>query len=220
MKSKKTLRIAVLVFALTFAVGAAFAATNGMLAFGGTVRINSAVVNPDPVMQLDFIGASAIITPDFRPYITASSEIITGSDGHRQMLTFDINVLDLQALMPTPGVPSTTIPARISFGIRNTGEVPTRIRQVIPQQQGPLPLHLSVFTGRVLEPDQIISGTVNLCVVCLNNYINRNDISITDPYTSLTFSFVMFYEAAEDSAAGLSGDLGDIVIEPAVCEEI
>jgi len=43
MRNKKSLKLALLAFVIIFITGTAFAATNGILTFGGTVRINSVV---------------------------------------------------------------------------------------------------------------------------------------------------------------------------------
>jgi len=82
MKQKR-LKLAVLVFALTFIVGTAFAATNGMLAFGGTVRINNVGVVEEA--RLEFISAYIGIV-----FGLANVEIVT-IDG-RQHLTYETTI--------------------------------------------------------------------------------------------------------------------------------
>lgn len=219
-----SLRIAVLVFALTFAVGAAFAATNGMLAFGGTVRINSAGGNPDPIMRLDFLGTSTFVTPAYREYIEANAEVVIDANGN-QVLTFDVNILNFDGLtFPTPGQTppplfNSTNPVRVTFGLQNTGDVPVRVGRFIPQQTtGPVPFHVSGVLGRTVTPDQIITGSFTLCNMCLNTFITRNDIPMTgEGYVSLNFGFLVEYVVAPDMPVGASDDLVDI-IEPALCE--
>ena len=212
-----SLRIAVLVFALTFAVGAAFAATNGMLAFGGTVRINSAVGNPDPVVSLEFVSTNASVSPNFREHMTAASQIVTDADGN-QMLNFDINILDLEAVLPQPGATGIVTPAMTSFGVRNTGDVPVRLIRFIPPPQSPGThmFHVS-YSRTTILPGQSSFGIANFCSTCLNTFLTRNEVEITYPYVSLNFSFLIEYEVAPDTPVGASDVFTDIV-EPMYCE--
>ena len=113
MKQKR-LKLAVLLFALTFVVGAAFAATNGMLVFGGTVRINSVGVVED--VRLEFTHASISCA-----FGQASSEIVV-VDG-RQHLTYE-SIIDYCPTFYWPDVMS-----QVDFQIRNTGNVPVEFLQ-------------------------------------------------------------------------------------------
>ena len=106
---QKNLKLAVLLFALTFAVGAAFAATNGMLAFGGTVRINNVVAVEEA--RLEF--TSTRINCAFGQ---ASSEIVV-IEG-RQHLTYE-TVIDFN-----PNYDFPTVMSQVDFTIQNTGNVP------------------------------------------------------------------------------------------------
>jgi len=146
MKKKTSLKIAVLVFALTFAVGVAFAATNGMLVFGGTVRINSAAVSSDDV-RLEFIAVNISLSQYSFPLVEGSSRIVEGSN--RQKIEFDINFLDLETLMRTGSVGRYSLlghDIQVNFVFQNTGTVPVRIIGFDHDIDAP-PVSLVVRTG-------------------------------------------------------------------------
>ena len=108
MKQKRV-KLAVLLFALTFVVGTAFAATNGMLAFGGTVRINN-------VATVE--GAQLIFTStNIRCFFGEASSEIVVIDG-RQHLTYETTI----DFCPTVSWPA--VMSQVDFEIRNTGNVP------------------------------------------------------------------------------------------------
>jgi len=113
MKQKR-LKLAVLLFALTFVTGAAFAATNGMLAFGGTVRILSVGVVEEA--RLEFVSANMSVA--FGP---GSAEIVV-IDGI-QHLTYEMTI----DFCPTASWP--TVLNQVDFEIQNTGNVPVEFLQ-------------------------------------------------------------------------------------------
>jgi len=217
MRNKKGLKIAVLVFALAFTVGAAFAATNGMLAFGGTVRINSAAVNPNPVMRLEFVSTSASVPHvASQPYMTATSEIVVDESG-KQALSFNLDITD-GSVIPTGPLARTLL--RVDFTVANTGDVPVNLvnferttpvgpnvfyeftllvptdtghrRQVFPTASGGrMPINV------VLMPDETISGYIRSFCGHIENYLNRSGISLTEPNIYANFHrYVMNYEVA------------------------
>jgi len=112
MKQKR-LKLAILLFAMTFIVGTAFAATNGMLAFGGTVRINN--VTPVGDARLEFINSS------IRCLGPAYTEIVV-IDG-RQHLTYSTTI-DFCRTFAFP-----TVMSQVDFEIQNTGDVPVELLQ-------------------------------------------------------------------------------------------
>jgi len=113
--SKKGLKLTCLLFAMTFLAGAAFAATNGTLVFGGTVRINN-VLNPQ-VARLEFVSVETWNAPG------RTAEIVEVNG--RKLLDFEI-----AANWPprTPGYSEPTAPPPpIFFEIQNTGTVPVEL---------------------------------------------------------------------------------------------
>jgi len=149
MKTKKNLKLAIVLFAMIFAVGAAFAATNGMLAFGGTVRINSTSTVNEAMLEFDswtrifaypqirihhcpWLGTPECQCslgpppPNAFNYFEGSARII--EENGRQKLAFDIDILDIEALLGLwPwGIPEDEI-LGFSFSFQNTGSVPVRL---------------------------------------------------------------------------------------------
>ena len=219
MKSKKSLRIAVVLFTMVFAVGAAFAATNGMLAFGGTVRINTATVGPDPVMSLEFVRVNGVSAPEvFRPYVTATADIIVNNDD-RQTLSFDIDIpyagnIDFAA-QSTPGNPVPNNLVTISFTVANTGDTPVRLTRILPQgQTGVSPFHVSLAglninpaIGRVFLPGETAVGAISFCRICFYHGTVRNSgLSLYDVDISLNYAFILVYEAVVGDVAPEAGD--------------
>jgi len=147
MKTKKNLKLAVVLFAMIFAIGAAFAATNGILAFGGTVRINSVQTVNEPMLEFnDWIRIFALPEDDIsihcpwigtpecvgcsRPnafnYFEGSARII--EENGRQKLAFDIDILDIEALLARwSGSWKHDDILGIGFSFQNTGSVPVRL---------------------------------------------------------------------------------------------
>jgi len=98
MKTKKNLKLAIVLFAMIFTVGAAFAATNGMLAFGGTVRINS--VGTVARANLEFTHALiGLSNADSSHQSRFDAEARIVEENGRQKIAFDVNVLDLEDLL-------------------------------------------------------------------------------------------------------------------------
>jgi len=136
MKSKKNLKLAAVLFAMIFVVGAAFAATNGVLAFGGTVRINNVAVIEDA--RLEFISTSIQCN-----YGLATSEIITGENG-RQFLTFE-TVIDFCPTLDWP-----TAISHLNFTIQNTGNVPVRFENLLVGSFG-FEMDVAIFNEEDVE---------------------------------------------------------------------
>ena len=228
--SKRSLKISILLFAMAFIVGAAFAATNGVLTFGGTVRINNAGTTPPPEMGIEFVNvANPTVNPIIQNYLNATASIVLTEDG-TQTLNFDINIDDLSRI-PTGGASL----ARINFTIANTGNVPVRLQQITNNSadrlsaipfQVMLDQHGTVFgtaflnnprhIGRVLQPGQTLGGFINLCPVCLNNHLNR--YTVRDTQRVLSFSVGLAYEAVGTTIL----EVNEIFeyIAPVYCEEI
>jgi len=144
----KKLKLAVLLFALTFVAGAAFAATNDMLVFGGTVRINSATSVPTD-MRMEFIRVNAspsCICISQQSCMSLDYELIT--EGGRKFILFDfvpgISDERMPSPPPPPGNPMMPEPIptcvyTISFTIQNTGTVPIRFLGADRIETGPRP---------------------------------------------------------------------------------
>jgi len=190
MKNRRNLKIATLLFALTFVVGTAFAATNGMLAFGGTVRINSAAVTPDPIVRLEMTYTSVWVSSIFADSFRGSSEIILDENGH-QTLSFDIELLD-PTIIYRPGLGNLVPGAQLNLHLRNTGDVPVIITEFennshwgIGSIDSPL-----IRPGVVLEPGQFIQGSIS---------VNSNRLMQLYRETgelSFNSNFVLLYEQA------------------------
>jgi len=191
MKNKKSLKIAVLVFALTFAVGAAFAATSGMLAFGGTVRINSTTVGPDPVLSVEFVSAEARVNPpSLSPSVLeASAEVVVNADG-RQTLSFDLNFPDGLR------VPTTGTPVFIEFTLENTGDTAALITG-IQQTGGPGFNVLGQTYDFILEPGQRTDRVMSLSATDLRQYLGTyTNTTPSTPNIFVNISFNLNYMPA------------------------
>ena len=137
--NQKKLKLAVLVFALTFVMGTAFAATNGMLAFGGTVRINS--VNTSETARLEFMSASILCS-----FGNATSAIVVG-EGGIQHLTYE-TVIDFCPTFDWPDVMS-----QVDFSIRNTGSVPVRFESNL---LGNFTHHVEVYIHGIVDDEAVL----------------------------------------------------------------
>ena len=115
--TNKRLKLVTLLFALTFLVGAAFAATNGVLVFGGTVRVNS--VDMPQEARLEFISAGG---PAVVHFGSLTYEIV--EDAGRQLLNFDMVVNWPISAPPYPHMPGEI---SIGFEVKNTGNVPIEL---------------------------------------------------------------------------------------------
>ena len=173
MKTKKNLKLVVLLFVMTFTVGAAFAATNGMLAFGGTVRINS-VVSADEA-RLEIISVSN--APWDESIVTVESAIV--NTGGRQRLRFDAVIHDFERFYYGHIDDPTYF---VNFTVENTGNVPVRIIGNFDMDVSDHPLviaslnnggrHLLLSSGRVptyaaelfgiIEPGQTFTGNAGI----------------------------------------------------------
>jgi len=123
--TNKKLKLITLLFALTFLAGAAFAATNGVLVFGGTVRINS--VDTPQEMRLEFISTEVIIHPD-APYVSLTSSII--EVGGQQRLAYDVSIEFPDDLPDRDPRHAFSV---IEFHVKNTGNVPV---EFLPHSSG------------------------------------------------------------------------------------
>jgi len=135
---KKRLKIAALLFAMMFVVGTAFAATNGMLAFGGTVRINSVGTVEKALLEfvdvntrnsiMIFSGNSA----DIQGLIATNAELVTNEFG-QNVLSFDVNLnLEIAEAFVSPKS-EIFFQTDINFIVENTGNVPIRLLQIIDE---------------------------------------------------------------------------------------
>jgi len=196
----KKLKLALLLFALTFIVGTAFAATNGVLAFGGTVRINSATTIPTD-MRMDFIFAEAtnscihstqctnirhyeIITENDRTFISFDLvvEEKCGSNFHRERLTA-----------------SRCTGIEFTYVIENTGNVPVRSLEVNRIDEGSFYLGLSLsrqtpgvgthpWADPVIRPGERMTGRVRVSPEVFHSYLDSQNeytfvVQIEIPYT-------------------------------------
>ena len=133
----KKIKLASLLFALIFCVGTAFAATNGILIFGGTVRINNASVER---AQLEFISTSIRCS-----FGVASSEIVVQNGV--QNLTYE-TVIDFCPTFYWPAVLS-----QVDFRVQNTGTVPIRLER---EQLGNFTHHVEVTLHGTVDGEQVL----------------------------------------------------------------
>jgi len=176
MKTKKNLKLAVVLFAMIFTVGAAFAANKGMLAFGGTVSISSAGTIDEA--RLEFTRARVDIgafmrhhippcmcppdleTPDPyciqcyphptpHDYFVGNAQIIEESG--RQKIVYDINILNINAF-PHFALFGTIDGINIYFDFYNAGTVPVKITGFDHNYSGlPFGIKLNGFLNQIEE---------------------------------------------------------------------
>ena len=203
MKTKKNLKLAIVLFAMIFAVGAAFAATNGILAFGGIVRINN-VTNAD-VIRLEFVDVTH--APWDESILTVETSIQNTETG-RKRLQFDIEINDIQEFFNNQS-------SIVNFTIQNTGSVPVRIigthdfemsghpRIGANLRNGDKFLNISdgsIYTGDAelfgsIEPGQYITGSLG---VGSPRFLPGNGfIPLPDEGYTITEFFEIYYEQAQ-----------------------
>jgi len=198
--SKNYLRFAVMLFATTLLVGAVFAATNGVLVFGGTVRINNAIVAEE--VMLEFANLSYVSWDE--SVLRATGSIADTNNVRNQRLQFDIEIRDIARFSSQVQTPV------LEFEIRNTGNVPVRflgmsddwftsahafavvyLRNNTDQVWITQSLNMN-DAGRlgVIQPGQAIQGRIRVAenVVAYHTAINE---------TSFGFSAEVRYERAQ-----------------------
>ena len=228
---RKSLKMAILLFAMVFLVGAAFAATNGVLTFGGTVRINNSGVTPPPEMGIEFVSvANPSVFPGVRDYLNATAAIVVNEDGVRT-LNFDIDIEEINRI-PRSGIGSTNT-VIINFAIANTGNVPTRLRHITSNVNVPvvpfkitLAEHGQVFNvstmnnprqiNRVLQPNQQLTGRIDLCAICLHRFLDIYPGDNTDGVFS--FSLNLAYDLPADITPS-SAEIIEYIAAP-VCADV
>ena len=211
MKARKNLKIAVLLFAMVFAVGAAFAVTNGMLAFGGTVRINTSPVTVEPLVELSFVDVSVMRNETMDAVREVNVELVNDGNG-RQTMHFDIDVFDFTNL------PHAGVIAGINFAIENHSDVPVRFLSYeqaanAPWFGGSLSSHGFMFlppggwgedvgvppamaNNVVLQPGETVRGVISLSIRDLIEFIEANNINPTEQHTFESW-FTIVYEVAQ-----------------------
>jgi len=169
--NKKSIKLAVLLFAMVFTVGAAFAATNGVLTFGGTVRIRG--MEPEPVlMRVEFTHVDAHSHHDWHvgeiwAYIFDNT-VNTGM-GHYNALRYNIDIHEPALFLQGWNFPP------IYFEFENTGTVPVRLLDVtgwhsgvqISLQNPNTGSHFMIWEtpwqNEVLQPGEVIIGWIEVC---------------------------------------------------------
>ena len=157
--NKKRLKLACLLFALTFLVGAAFAATNGALVFGGTVRINNVATVQEA--RLEFISVNTHQAPG------RTASII--EENGRKRLNFEI----VRNWPPSPSPGGADVPPPpISFEIENTGSVAVELSNFDIIEGEPFytitlfrrradGVHVGVALPLTIAPGEVLSGTLD-----------------------------------------------------------
>ena len=184
---KKRLKVAVLMFAMLFVVGTAFAATNGMLVFGGTVRINNAG-STNARLEFSHADMSWKTVEDWGSMWAGCAGLGT--------MQFGLTVENTTQFLNDASF--TTIP----FSFRNTGNVPVRFTEMGQSSHGPrLPILIrDPITGvfgdswdlGVLAPGQTVHGRIDFCERFFQesdhfrNYIEGGWLSF---YYSLTLQY-------------------------------
>jgi len=201
--SKKSIKLAVLLFAMIFVVGAAFAATNGMLTFGGTVRIANTTVTP--------VNASLEFTQSYSNFDHLSHVLGISSTIHmsnyqdtwrRDTLNFEFDVRDPVAFMHYAQAIYNNGTVRFQF--RNTGDVPVRLLGMEGTDFDLYLLRLLNFTtsewfmhgdyswqNSVIHPGEAWAGSFSLCPSVVE-YNMFNDYEV-----SFVSNFRLLYEVAQ-----------------------
>ena len=192
------LKLITLLFALTFVVGAAFAATNGVLVFGGTVRINSTTAPTN--MRMDFIFAEATNgcihneqCMNIRHY-----EIIT--ENGSSFISFDLSVdrrcgWDFRERLTPPRCTGI----EFVYVIENTGNVPVRSLEVNRVDEADFHVGLTLvrqtagegtqpWADPVIRPGQRMTGRVTFDPEVFHGYLlSQNsytfNVRVEIPYT-------------------------------------
>ncbi|MCL2422272.1 MAG: hypothetical protein FWD03_10480, partial [Defluviitaleaceae bacterium] len=176
-KNKRRLKLVTLLFVLSLLSSSAFAATNGMLTFGGTVRINHVAVIADE-MRLEFINTSTRWVSSGDAEVRVSSDI---ADTARQGIIFDIQFINV-----TPGDFDTR--AEVYFQFENTGTVPVRLLDFDEAVNGPqldFQLQGGFGIGSVVAPGQIVDGFV---------VVGVGDFPVSEDAVNYTYQFALSYE--------------------------
>jgi len=195
---KKHLRLGMLLFAAMFLVGAAFAATNGMLVFGGTVRINN--VATTDVVRLEINQLSKV---SWNEAIVSLRTSVGDSNGvPNQVLNFDFTVNDpARFISETQALP-------FGFGFQNTGNVPVRLNSVLISGELPVRIRLidpinseggwmsidSLPHNLVIQPGQTIEGDIALVAADILSYLTSGEVH------EFNFNVGLSYEQAPQPA--------------------
>ena len=175
----KKLKIAALVFALTFIVGAAFAATNGVLAFGGTVRINSAAAAD---MRMDIIYTSiegGCIHNE--PCSSFTYEIIT--ENGRTFISFDYAVEKKCGSGVLRLTPPRCREITFTYAVENTGTASVRYLGAIQNSDGTFPIRHSLRRisegslrdNPIIRPGQRLVGQLVFHNADFHNYLSTQN---------------------------------------------
>ena len=205
MKGRRNLKIAVLLFVMVFAVGVAFAATNGMLAFGGTVRINS--IADSEVLRLEFTDLSAV--PWDESILDVSVQFANllhpgAIDTGYKRLWLNVEVFDVIELSNQIQAPV------VEFTIKNTGTVPARFIDIDDdvQEHTYAQIELSSDNGQVqfwrlltqrdaeligvIEPGQSIEGRIRLSDSIVGTYLASDGT-----WNQFEITAILHYEQAQ-----------------------
>jgi len=191
---KKRLKIAALLFAMMFVVGTAFAATNGMLAFGGTVRINNV---ESAYARLEFNGID--MSWEFREdwgsvWASPSADVFK----------FGVSIYDANEFINN--VSFTDIP----FSFQNTGNVPVNFTAIggMTSHGSDLPLflrdpntgtYLTIFDLWMLEtiyPGQVVTGWIQICNDFIQESLDWWGQYSQDGWLSFDYNLELHYEQA------------------------
>jgi len=186
-------KVAVLLFAMIFVVGTAFAATAGMLTFGGTVRINS-VESTYARLEFDNVEMTWVFEDDW-----ASVWASFNAD----IMRFGIDIYDTDRFANE--VSLTDIP----FSFQNTGNVPVRFTEMGWASHGPSiaivlqdpntgtywNINSDLWSLEVLHPNQVVNGWIQLCSNFVQESLHFSDYSY-DGWISFYYHLELHYEQA------------------------
>lgn len=182
LKSRRRLRFVATLFVLSLFTSTAFAATTGMLTFGGTVRINHLSISADE-LQLDFIHTSVSEISSGFTRVSAHSYITTYGD--RQLISFDVHFEDAYN-----DPYSLYARAEVYFQFQNTGTVPARLLDFEMSNSGPFvnfQINGGVGTGSIISPGEIVDGFISVSLWDVLAYQHEGD-------ASFNYWFALVYE--------------------------
>ena len=195
INGKKRIKLAVVLFAMIFVVGAAFAATNGMLAFGGVVRINAV----DRVARLEFTFAEPLWHQHWGVF-TALAEVGDHfGTGSVNVLRFYFEVEDRDRFLNEVGG------IAVHFNFKNTGDVPVRLVDVWGSTALPIyirgnytstDIHHSPWNFEIIHPGEIIEGWVHLCCCIVTDPFGHGGHYEGDGWVALETYIQLIYEQA------------------------
>ena len=184
-KNRQRLRFVAMLFILSLFTSTAFAATTGMLTFGGTVRITHLNISADE-LQMDFVHTSVREVSSGYTRVMANTYITV--EGGRQLVSFDVHFEDA-----SNDPYSLHARAEVYFQFQNTGTVPTRLLDFDMSSGGPFvdfQIQGGLGVGSVIAPGQTVEGFISVSLADVLAYQAEGD-------TSFNYWLALVYEQGQ-----------------------